>query len=128
MVTPTAVLAVSLGAVVGANARWVLGLWLNQGGQLVPVGTLVANLAGAWLAGLAISYFSQASALSAEWRLFAVTGLCGALTTFSTFSLEMVGALQEGRWAAAVAGMAVHLFGALLMTGLGILCFQWLRG
>lgn len=128
MVTPTAVLAVSLGAVVGANARWALSLWFNQEGQFIPIGTLMANLVGAWLAGVLISYFSQTSSLGAEWRLFAITGLCGALTTFSTFSLEMVGALQEGRGAAAMAGMAAHLFGALAMTALGVVCFQWLRG
>lgn len=122
------VVAVSLGAVVGANLRWGLGLWLNSSYHSVPLGTLVANLGGGWLIGLLMAYFSQGSALAPEWRLFAVTGLCGALTTFSTFSLEMFSALQEGRWAAALAGILAHVGGSILMTALGFLSFSLLRG
>lgn len=122
------VLAVSAGAVIGANLRWWLGLWLNSTYQAVPYGTLVANLSGGWLIGLLIGYFSQGSALAPEWRLFAITGLCGALTTFSTFSLEMFAALQQGRWGMALAGILAHVLGSLLMTAFGIYCFSLVRG
>lgn len=122
------ILAVSLGAVIGANLRWLLSLWLNTAGHPIPVGTLVANLCGGWLIGWLISYFSQAPHLGPEWRLFAVTGLCGALTTFSTFSIEMYGAIQAGKWLAAFGGIALHVIGSLSMTALGIYCFHTLRG
>jgi len=122
------VVAVSLGAVLGANLRWGLGLWLNSSYHAVPLGTLVANLGGGWLIGLLMAYFTQGSTLAPEWRLFAVTGLCGALTTFSTFSLEMFSALQEGRWGAALAGILAHVGGSILMTALGFLSFSLLRG
>lgn len=120
------VFAISMGAVIGANLRWALGLMLNRWCADIPPGTLIANLAGAWLIGIAISFFSHTS-LSPEWRLFAVTGLLGALTTFSTFSLEMVAAIQAGKWLMAVLGILAHLVGSLLLTALGIMSYQWLR-
>ncbi|MDV2078676.1 fluoride efflux transporter CrcB [Marinobacter xestospongiae] len=120
-------LAVSLGAVIGANLRWLLGLWLNSSYHAIPVGTLVANLAGGWLIGVLISYFSHDNALAPEWRLFAITGLCGALTTFSTFSLEMFAAIQDGKWLMAVAGSLAHLLGSLLMVVLGVYSAGLLR-
>ncbi|MCL1478135.1 fluoride efflux transporter CrcB [Marinobacter sp. M3C] len=113
------VLAISGGAVLGANLRWALGLWLNASHHHVPLGTLVANMAGGWLAGLLLAWFSHSSSLSPEWRLFAITGLCGALTTFSTFSLEMLTAMQQGKWGMALVGILAHVCGALLMTAVG---------
>ena len=113
------VLAISGGAVLGANLRWALALWLNASHHHVPLGTLVANMAGGWLAGLLLAWFSHSSSLSPEWRLFAITGLCGALTTFSTFSLEMLTALQQGKWGLALVGILAHVCGALLMTAVG---------
>lgn len=121
------VLAVSVGAVIGANLRWALGLWLNASYHAIPWGTLVANLSGGWLVGLLIGFFSHSSALAPEWRLFAITGLCGALTTFSTFSLEMFAAMQEGKWAMAITGILLHVAGSILMTALGIYTFGVLR-
>ncbi|WP_372965231.1 fluoride efflux transporter CrcB [Marinobacter sp.] len=121
-------LAVSVGAVIGANLRWFLGLWLNASYHVLPWGTLVANLAGGWLAGLLIGVFTHSSTLAPEWRLFAITGLCGALTTFSTFSLEMFGALQEGKWSVAIAGILVHVVGSVLMTALGFWTYALVRG
>lgn len=117
-------MAVSAGAVIGANLRWLLGLWLNSSYHVIPVGTLVANLSGGWLIGLLISYFAQGSHLAAEWRLFAVTGLCGALTTFSTFSLEMYAAVQDGKYLMAVTGSLVHLLGSLIMVMLGVMTYN----
>jgi len=120
--------AVSVGAVIGANLRWLLGLWLNTSYHAIPVGTLAANLSGGWLVGLLIGYFSQASTLAPEWRLFAITGLCGALTTFSTFSLEMFAAIQDGKWTMAITGIFLHVIGSILMTALGIYTFSLVKG
>lgn len=121
------VLAVSGGAVVGANLRWALSLWLNSSYHAIPVGTLVANLIGGGLVGLLIGFFTHGSTLSPEWRLFAITGLCGALTTFSTFSLEMFAALQEGKWLMALAGISLHVVGSIAMTALGIMGYTLLK-
>lgn len=121
------VVAVSAGAVIGANLRWFLGLWLNSAGQTVPLGTLLSNLIGGGAIGFLMGYFSQGAGLSPEWRLFAVTGLCGALTTFSTFSLEMFSALQEGKWGMALAGVLLHVVGSVLMTALGLFSYGLLR-
>lgn len=121
------VLAVSFGAVLGANLRWALGLALNASHHHVPLGTLVANLLGGWLAGMALAWFSHSSSLAPEWRLFAITGLCGALTTFSTFSLEMVAALQQGKWGLALVGILAHVCGALFMTVVGFYTVSLIR-
>ncbi|MBR9871413.1 MAG: fluoride efflux transporter CrcB [Gammaproteobacteria bacterium] len=121
-------LAVSVGAVIGANLRWALGLWLNASYHVVPWGTLAANLLGGWLIGVLIGFFSINNSLAPEWRLFAITGLCGALTTFSTFSLEIFGALQDGKWAAALAGILLHVIGSILMTAFGFWTFTLLKG
>jgi len=122
------IVAVSAGAVIGANLRWALGLWLNSSYHAIPYGTLAANLSGGWLIGLLIGYFAHGTSLAPEWRLFAITGLCGALTTFSTFSLEMLTAIQEGKWGMAAAGISAHVIGSLLMTALGIYTFGLMRG
>ncbi|EON92944.1 chromosome condensation membrane protein [Marinobacter lipolyticus SM19] len=119
--------AVSVGAVIGANLRWALSLWLNASYHAIPIGTLVANLVGGWLIGVLIGFFMHGSSLAPEWRLFAITGLCGALTTFSTFSLEMFAAIQEGKWGMAIAGVLAHVIGSILMTALGIYTFGLLR-
>lgn len=125
------VLAIGAGAALGANLRWALSLTLNALFPLLPPGTLVANLLGAWLIGIAFALFNLMPELSPHWKLFVVTGFLGALTTFSTFSLEIVGQLQAGRWWAAMAGIAAHLAGSLLMTALGMACVmlvrQWMR-
>lgn len=122
------VVAISLGASAGALVRWGLGTRLNALFPAVPPGTLVANLAGGYLVGLAIAFFATYPALAPEWRLFLITGLCGGLTTFSTFSAELVALLQQGRigWAAAAAG--AHLVGSVVMTVAGIATVSWMRG
>lgn len=121
------ILAVSAGAVLGANLRWLLGLWLNAAFPAIPPGTLVANWLGAWAVGIAIGVFAYLPSLSPEWRLFVVTGFLGALTTFSTFSAEMFGNIQAERWGAAMGGIALHVGGSLLMTGLGLATFAGIR-
>ncbi|TFY96767.1 fluoride efflux transporter CrcB [Ramlibacter rhizophilus] len=117
-----AVLAICAGACVGALARWQLSLWLTTGASWLPLGTLVANLAGGWLVGLAIAGFDAHPELDPAWRLALVTGALGALTTFSTFSAETVLLLQAERVGRAAALAAMHLAGSLALTWLGLRC------
>lgn len=91
------ILTISLGAALGALLRWQLGLRLNTLFPSLPPGTLTANLIGGYIIGLAVAYFAQAPNIAPEWRLLIVTGFCGGLTTFSTFSAEVVTLLQAGR-------------------------------
>jgi fluoride exporter len=112
-----ALLCIAVGAVLGAWARYGLSVWLNQ-----SLATLTANLVGGLLVGLAMAYFSQpelASKVSALWRLAIMTGFLGALTTFSTFSAEVVQKLQAGEIVSALAIASAHLVGSLLLTALG---------
>lgn len=120
MNTLPSVLAICLGACVGALARWRLGLWLNHGTALLPWGTLAANWIGAYLVGMAVVYFQSQTQLDPAWRLAVVTGLLGALTTFSTFSVEIVSMLQHGRFLLALGTASLHLFGSLALTFLGM--------
>ena len=113
------VIAICLGASLGALARWGLGLWLSPGG-LIPWGTLAANLIGGYLVGVCVAVFQALPALDPVWRLALVTGFLGALTTFSSFSAEVVGMLQQQRYALALGTAAVHLLGSLLLTIAGI--------
>jgi fluoride exporter len=114
------VIAICLGACLGALARWRLGLWLNHSTALLPWGTLAANWLGAYLVGFAVVVLQSQSQLDPVWRLAIVTGLLGALTTFSTFSLEVVSLLQQGRWWLALGSSALHLLGSLLLTWVGM--------
>ncbi|MEJ7931818.1 fluoride efflux transporter CrcB [Ramlibacter sp. AN1015] len=120
-------LAVASGAAIGALLRWRLNIWLNPSSALVSVGTLAANLLGAYLIGLALAWFAQRPDLSPQLRLLVVTGFLGGLTTFSTFSAEVVQQLQEGRPGAALTATALHVAGSLALTWLGIATFGWLR-
>ena len=113
------ILAVSIGASLGALLRWALSEWLNASFPAIPPGTLLSNLIGGYLVGIAIAVFATSS-LSLEWRLFVITGFCGGLTTFSTFSAELVIQLQQGRALWAAAATAVHLAGSVVMTFTGI--------
>jgi len=116
----TAVIAVATGAALGALARWGLSSALNHLAPQLPPGTLVANLVGGYGIGLAMALFAQAPQLPPEWRLFVITGFLGGLTTFSTFSAEVVTALQQGRSGWALATAAAHLLGSVLMTLAGL--------
>lgn len=116
-----AVLAVFVGAGFGALLRWMLGLGLNPLFPTVPLGTLAANLLGGLLVGVASSFFLHNSSLAPEWRLLVITGFMGGLTTFSTFSVEVVSLLARQQFLWALGAASVHLFGSLAMTALGIL-------
>jgi CrcB protein len=114
------ILAVSAGAALGALLRWVLSLHLNPLLPALPLGTLAANLLGGYAVGVALGWLALQPELPPQVRLFVVTGLLGGLTTFSTFSAEVVTHLLDGRlgWALALAG--AHLAGSLLLTALGL--------
>lgn len=114
------VLAIVVGASLGALLRWQLGTWLNALVPSLPPGTLAANLVGAYFIGVALAFFAQHPDLPPEWRLLVVTGFLGGLTTFSTFSAEVVGNIMQGQFASALAVIAVHLVGSLSLTALGI--------
>ena len=122
-----AVIAICLGASLGALLRWGLGTALNPHFPAVPPGTLAANLIGGYVIGVAIAFFATYPAIAPEWRLFVITGFCGGLTTFSTFSAEVVTMLQQGRALWALGAAASHLFGSLVMTFAGIGTVAWLR-
>lgn len=120
------VLAICFGACAGALARWQLGLWLSTPGSLLPWGTLTANLVGGYLIGVAVAVFQALPQLDPAWRLLLITGFLGALTTFSSFSAEVVAMLQQARYALALGTAALHLFGSLLLTVAGIKSVQLL--
>lgn len=120
--------AIGVGAACGAWLRWGLGLWLNPALPEMPLGTLTANLIGAYLIGLSIAFFMQHPGLSPEWRLLVITGFLGGLTTFSTFSAETVTLLMRGQYLWGGGIVIAHLSGSLLMTVLGIQTFRWLNG
>lgn len=113
------VFAICLGACAGAMARWGLGLWLNPG-AVIPMGTLAANLIGGYLVGVAVAVFQALPHLDPAWRLAIVTGFLGALTTFSSFSAEVVGMLGQQRYLLGFGTAVAHLMGSLLLTVAGI--------
>jgi len=121
------IFAISLGASLGALLRWVLGVQLNALYPSLPPGTLAANLIGGYVIGLAMAFFANHPTLSPEWRLFVITGFLGGLTTFSTFSAEVVTQLMAGRVPAALATIAAHVVGSVFMTLLGVGTIAWLR-
>jgi fluoride exporter len=125
-----AVIAISIGASCGAIARWRLGLWLNtqaSAGTItaLPLGTLAANLIGAYLIGLCVAAFQALPQLDPLWRMALVTGFLGALTTFSTFSAEVIAQLQSARYALALCTTALHVVGSLGLTVLGMKTVTW---
>ena len=115
-----AVLAISAGASLGALARWRLGLWLSQPGAWLPWGTLAANWVGAYVIGLAVAVFHHHPGLDPHWRLLIVTGLLGGLTTFSSFSAEVLDLLLQQRHVQALAALALHVGGSLLLSWAGL--------
>ncbi len=122
------VAAVGIGAALGALLRWQLSERLNRLFPDIPPGTLAANIIGGYIVGLALAFFAQREELPVEWRLLIVTGFCGGLTTFSTFSSEIVSLLQQGRFGVAASGIALHVASSLIATLAGIGTWQLLRG
>lgn len=117
-------LVIAVGASLGAWLRWLLGMKLNALFPTIPPGTVVANMVGGYIIGLAIAFLTASPSLSPEWRLLIITGFCGGLTTFSTFSAETVALIQEGRLLWALGSISLHVVGSLAMTAAGLLSYQ----
>lgn len=114
------ILAISLGASMGAVTRWLLGISLNAVFPTIPPGTLVANLLGGYLIGVALAFFANNPGIAPEWRLLVITGFLGGMTTFSTFSAEVTTLIQQGRLVWATTAIGIHVVGSLGMTFLGL--------
>jgi CrcB protein len=129
MLSLGSIMAVGIGAAVGAWIRWGLGIVLNPVFPTLPLGTLAANLGGGLLMGVAMELITRHSVMSPELRLLMTTGFLGGLTTFSTFSAEVTNLLlrRELLWGAVAIG--VHVAGSVLLTIAGIilarLVFAW---
>lgn len=123
----SAFLAVGLGAMIGAWMRWGLSVWLNPVAPALPLGTLAANLIGGYAIGLTIAWLTEHPALPPEVRLFLITGLLGGLTTFSTYSAEVVMALTRGAWLSAGIIAISHMAGSFIATGLGFYTMRLIR-
>jgi CrcB protein len=119
----SSLVAIAIGATLGAWLRWGLSEWLASRSH-IPFGTLAANLIGGFLVGIAVAAFAERADIAPMWRLFIVTGFLGGLTTFSTFSAESVSLLMRGDLGWAFAHAAAHLFGSLALTALGIATYR----
>ncbi|QEY26423.1 fluoride efflux transporter CrcB [Neisseria zalophi] len=124
---PANFFAIIVGAAFGALFRHAFSVWFAGTSAWLAFGTLIANWTGAYLIGLIASVLEYFPHFSPNWRLLLITGFLGSLTTFSGFSLEIIGMLQEQRWAAAVTTASLHLFGSLFLTVLGIETVQLFR-
>ena len=120
-----AVVAICIGASLGALARWRLGLWLTTGASVLPWGTLAANLVGGYFIGVCVAVFQALPQLDPAWRLALVTGFLGGLTTFSSFSAEVVAMLMQQRYLLALGTTGLHVAGSLALTVLGIHSATW---
>lgn len=116
----SSILVISLGASFGAVTRWLLGTSLNAIFPTIPPGTVAANLIGGYLIGVALAVFANHPGIAPEWRLLVITGFLGGLTTFSTFSAEVITLIQQGRLVWATTAIGVHVVGSLAMTLLGL--------
>jgi CrcB protein len=122
------IVAVGIGAALGAWLRWSLSTWLNPRVPAFPLGTFAANLVGGYLVGLAVAFFMARHDLPHEARLFVVTGFLGGLTTFSTYSAEVVELLMRGDVGQGALLAGAHLAGSLLLTWAGFATFRLLAG
>jgi CrcB protein len=121
------ILAIFFGAGFGALLRAGFNVLTVSAASVIPFGTLLSNMVGGYLVGLAVAYFGNNPQLSPEWKLLVVTGFLGGLTTFSSFSAEVVGFIQRGEFTWALGTAMLHLVGSLMLTFLGILTYQALK-
>ncbi|AJC44730.1 fluoride efflux transporter CrcB [Xanthomonas sacchari] len=127
MNTLQTIVAIGIGAMIGALARYALSLAMNGVVPQIPMGTLASNLIAAYIVGAGIAFFAAMPTLSPAWRLFVITGLAGGLSTFSTFSAELLLLLRDGRLGWSAAMLAMHVGGSLLMTLLGMFTISLVR-
>ena len=120
-------LAIFCGAGLGALLRAGFNFLTVGMVSVVPLGTLLANMVGGYLVGIAVAFFGSNPSLSPEWKLFVITGFLGGLTTFSSFSAEVVGMMQRSEFSWAMGTALIHLSGSLVLTFLGILTYQALK-
>ena len=132
--TYTTFLAVGLGGAFGAMLRYAISLWAVQRfDALMPtatyigrlMGTLIANAIGALLIGVLFVVITEKGIITESWRPLLVVGFLGALTTFSTFSLEAVGLLQQGEWPTAMVYILASVIICMLLTWAGIELARW---
>lgn len=121
------ILAIFFGAGLGALIRAAFNFLTVGAASVIPLGTFISNMVGGYLIGIAIAFFGNNPNLSPEWKLFVITGFLGGLTTFSSFSAEVVGLMQRGELSWALGTALLHLFGSLVLTFLGILTYQALK-
>lgn len=121
------ILAIFFGAGLGALLRAGFNVITVSATSVIPLGTLLSNMVGGYLVGIAVAFFGNNPQLSPEWRLLVVTGFLGGLTTFSSFSAEVVGFVQRGEVTWALGTALLHLIGSLILTFLGILTYQALK-
>ena len=117
-------LAVFIGGGTGSVARWLLSLKFNPRHHAIPLGTLTANLIGAFIIGAGLAWFNRLPQIDPVWKLLITTGFCGGLTTFSTFSAEVVFLLQAGKFSWALLNITVNLLGSFAMTALAFWLFS----
>ncbi|QWE20221.1 fluoride efflux transporter CrcB [Polynucleobacter sp. AP-Kolm-20A-A1] len=121
------IFAIFFGAGLGALLRAGFNFLTVGAASVIPLGTLFSNMVGGYLIGIAIAFFGNNPNLSPEWKLFVITGFLGGLTTFSSFSAEVVGFMQRGELSWALGTALLHLVGSLVLTFLGILTYQALK-
>lgn len=117
-------LAVFIGGGTGSVARWLLSMRFNPLHQAIPLGTLAANLIGAFIIGMGLAWFNRMTHIDPMWKVLITTGFCGGLTTFSTFSAETVFLFQEGRIGWALVNIAINMIGSFTMTGIAFWLFS----
>ena len=121
------ILAIFFGAGLGALLRAGFNVLTVSAASVIPLGTLISNMVGGYLVGLAVAFFGNNPQFSPEWKLFVITGFLGGLTTFSSFSAEVVSFIQRGEFTWALGTALLHLIGSLVLTFLGILTYQALK-
>jgi len=120
MMSLTTIIAVASGGAIGATLRlFINGLVNKHFVHALPLGTLIVNLIGSLLIGMLFAYFHFTTSISPNLKTFLVTGILGALTTYSTFAIESFFLLGAGHYLHAFANMALNLFGTILFAGIG---------